>query len=1060
MLTWSKKVPVFVSNCNIRILILVLISIFVAGSAWAASQKDVMLYLPLDGSAGAAIAGGKTEPIVQKELKFTEGKFGQGYLSGARNSELSYSSAGNIDMEAGTVAMWVKSIGWAENDAFMRFWFRIDEKSGYGGKGEGTFLWLYKFSYLAPLYWLVQQQYQESAYASTAAFGVWKPDQWTHIAASWSGPVMRLYVNGCQTGITFSTTPHLLRKFGSVFAIGGESWSAASPSSEKPDNVIDEVYVFRRVLTEAELKALAEKGRASLVESETAPVAVDLDPAYYPSADNLKLGVYLSGRSQSEIQGLSIDFTINNASSGKSLGIPTISHRIEKVNFTKEFDTKKLIPGKYTISVSLKDNSTNVVWTGSANFEKPKRPVWLGNKIGIADKVPAPWTPIIKSGQTIKCWGRAVSYKDSLFPIQMVSQKQPLLAGPVRILAKVNGRSVSPTGVKFQWTKLTEQRAEFVAAGKIDTLPIKVEGWMEYDGLVWTKLSVPAKSNATIEELKLEIPIKPEVAELQHGPLVFGKSEDGKVYKWESPIKFQPFMWIGNEDVGLQWSTGDNYCYELQNSDKQVQMIPGEKETVLRVMMVDHSVPLDRSLEYTFGLHPTPVKPMPNGWRAWDLRINGLWKAGIGEKSEIPSWRLWFTQWNTQNESSHNTGGLYGYPAPGPWARKDLEDIILSQNKRAFLYWNVGSLWRGAPEYPAFRSEWNPRNPAPLPFETAGGYEQGQPFRTVPSFRDWAIWRYWTSLKENPWLVDGITGFYNDVVQGFWGVEPRPDRDGTMRSQHELLGVRELQKRMYVAWKNEWPDKVILNHQSGDSHMSQLAFADIYLTGENYRDNPDLCKDAAYYHVWTLDSCRAELLPHHWGVPILFLPEIASPSVPVDSVYGLEGIKPSEHMVGMLLAHDTIPYPTMANPIPMFRVAALKEAFGWDDQTEFIGYWKTGDLVKLTSDQSEVVVSIYRRPGKVMFVVMNDSDKDASVTLLPNWAKLGIHKPSKLVDAYTATGIPDSPLNKEYLDKGQYVLENPKLPVEKIEIPVVGNAVEFSIGKKNFRCFVAESLGN
>ena len=105
---------------------------------------------------------------------------------------------------------------------------------------------------------------------------------------------------------------------------------------------------------------------------------------------------------------------------------------------------------------------------------------------------------------------------------------------------------------------------------------------------------------------------------------------------------------------------------------------------------------------------------------------------------------------------------------------------------------------------------------------------------------------------------------------------------------------------------------------------------------------------------------------------------------------------------------------------------------------------------------SSVVLSIYRRPGKVMFVLMNNSDEDAKVVLTPDWARLGVAAPQELIDAYTATGIPNAPLDLKLLG-GEGKIKFLKLgtPAETVRLPVTDGRLRLTVEKRNFRALVA-----
>ena len=138
----------------------------------------------------------------------------------------------------------------------------------------------------------------------------------------------------------------------------------------------------------------------------------------------------------------------------------------------------------------------------------------------------------------------------------------------------------------------------------------------------------------------------------------------------------------------------------------------------------------------------------------------------------------------------------------------------------------------------------------------------------------------------------------------------------------------------------------------------------------------------------------------------------------------------------MLLIHDVIPWPANTNPVPFDRLdSERKQTFGWDDETEFIGYWKSRDMVELTADSSPVVVSVFKRPGKVLFAVMNNSDADAQVVLKPNWAKLGVAEPPYLTDVYREIAVETKTLN---------------VPSKAVHEPVRDHALRLTVPRPQF----------
>ena len=391
-----------------------------------------------------------------------------------------------------------------------------------------------------------------------------------------------------------------------------------------------------------------------------------------------------------------------------------------------------------------------------------------------------------------------------------------------------------------------------------------------------------------------------------------------------------------------------------------------------------------------------------------------------------------------ERQAEPSIAGAYGYPSVGfharDWAKNCQENHI-----RFFPYFDMGVVWRAAPDYKFFRSEWCEVAPPPLSITRAGSRDIAGPDHNAASYRDWFLWQTWRTFHDNPWLTANVAGFYLDEVE--WGgrFAKRVGEDGQLHHRTNILGVRELQKRFYNMVKSEWPDRFILNHQSGDPQFSHLGFADCYITGEDFYSDPFITRDANYYRAMDLDNCRANMAAAAWGVPVAFL-SMAAGSPLALMTNNTTGMKCAEHLAGMLLIHDVIPWPANTNPVPFDRLDSVKQTFGWDDETEFIGYWKSRDVVELTADKSPVVVSVFKRPGKVLFAVMNNSDADAQVVIKPNWTKLGVAEPPYLADAYQAIAVETKTLN---------------VPSKTVHEPVQDHAVRLKVAARNFRLLTA-----
>ena len=1030
-------------------IIAIVVSAMVPSMVSGLSRKDLTFYARLAGTPEPAFARGNATPTITGTLKFVDDGKRHGMLTGGPKADLAFDTAGHMDLDACTVAMWVKPVGWSV-DTTLRFFMRVGEDPNAGGPGEGNFIWLYKY-FTYPVWLLVQQDYhQREVYLTGPGSGdsggvyvfAWQAGRWDHIAASWHENEMRVYVNGNYCGTAQTETPRLLRKLGTHFYIGGPN------QQNTADTVISDVFMFNRPLTGAEIKALSDKGQGAIDDKPTWP---DLEAGcdFFPSMDRLRLRLSVVGRRPDAPGNLRAAVTVESRATGRPTQFSRIVTKLQRTRWQTELDTQALEVGAYRVLATLLDGA-QVASQASIDFEKPKRPAWLGTKLGIPTRVPRPWTPIRHRADKLDCWGRTYQWANTLLPSQVHTQKQAVLSRPIGLVATVGGKTVrlGPASVRFKRTAL---KADVTATAPLGPLTVKADTWMEFDGFTWTKLTVTGPATAAVQRLVLEIPYRAEVGTLWHADLKPGNIS-GPVRRTHLAIRACPMSWIGNETGGLQWCAERVYHWPVRRKDHMVELEPGAKETVFRVTFIDGRRTMGKPFEVEFGLVATPVRPYVKGWRT------------------LEPLNIWWPQWARQHKT-HRSGAA-GYPVPSPdgsWRRTLKVMTERGDGKGPFPYMCINTFWRGAPVYRTFRSEWVTSNAAPAPLDmTANEWSAAGVCEAARSFVDWRIWRFYKTFKEHPELAKSIRGMYLDVTSApacgniAHGCGLRT-ADGTLIKRYSLLGTREFQKRLYCLLQKHWPHMMIINHESNNWHMSQVAFAHIFADGESTWRNPPYTIDKLnYYDFVKLADWRSQHMGRQFGQVPLFLPQ---PARRVHGnkklwahVIGETGIPASQHVAGMLLVHDIIPWPAYMNPEPFVRLRKMKDAFGWDDQLRFTGYWTKHSLLKLESDVQPVVASIYRRPGKALIVVMNDSDKPAKVRLTLSPAKLGVKAITKLVDAYAAPSFEykNSDIQAYLAGKGPNVFKMYKSPGRDITVPVGTGGATSTVEPRSFRALVAE----
>ena len=192
-----------------------------------------MLALGLNENSGTTVAdaSGQNNAGTALNTTWTAGRYGRGLAFNGSNSWVTVNDSASLNLVNGlTLEAWVSptvSSGWRvimlkELDAIYEL-YASSSSGPVGGVNSGG--------------------YQE-VFSSTSL----PTNTWSHVAATWDGTTLRLYVNGVQVGSravagTLATTSNPLRigadaKWGEYFA-----------------GTIDEVRVYNRALSAAEIQS-------------------------------------------------------------------------------------------------------------------------------------------------------------------------------------------------------------------------------------------------------------------------------------------------------------------------------------------------------------------------------------------------------------------------------------------------------------------------------------------------------------------------------------------------------------------------------------------------------------------------------------------------------------------------------------------------------------------------------------------------------------------------------------------------------------------------------------
>ena len=705
--------------------------------------------------------------------------------------------------------------------------------------------------------------------------------------------------------------------------------------------------------------------------------------------------------------------------------IPVGSGRMKEVCF----DTRNIPSGCCAFRATFIDRYGTHFDTDVLQDKLREGIPWLGSVEGVRRNVPKPWTPLqtrrTAAGLAVDCWGRRYEFDPNNFAGRIAAAGKAMLAGPVRLLAKVNGKEVRWRDGRLNI--VDDRRDQVILTQEVRSsagLVINARTEMDFDGMVRVDWGLSSRKAVRLDGLTLEVPIPAAHAGyLYHFPGAWGSAKNvGSLPDSGVTMGFRPYIWLGDEERGLAWFSESDKNW-FNRDTKSVTRITREGDRVfLRLHLV--SIPLKLKpgrgagceftglgedvtpggtpslLRYTFGLQATPVKPVKKD--AWDRRIicigqstpgfrprlnisnallDGLVKAGVRTVVIFEHW--------ADAESYTKT--------PHGAALKKIVNACHERSLQVLLYFGflISDI---APEWRDFGKDC-----ITLP---KGGYPV---YHYLPQPEQSA----WRLCLNSPWqdlFADGLAkamaefdadGVYLDGTEYPFGCCNTEHgcgavkADGSIAPTYPIFGVRSVMRRIYDAVRSRKPDGQINIHNSTCMTIPTLAWGTSYWDGEQFQP---VGKGVDISRLLPLDAFRAEFMGRQWGVPAEFL--LAG------SGYNYE------QACSFSLLHDVPVRPGVSDVSVNVTGLALAsaiwkamDAFG-RKEAEWLPYWQNSDYVKASPDGA--YASLYRHPKNgVLAVVSNLADKRASVTVKLNLRRLGLRSGSvRVTDALKGRAVP------------------------------------------------------
>lgn len=605
---------------------------------------------------------------------------------------------------------------------------------------------------------------------------------------------------------------------------------------------------------------------------------------------------------------------------------------------------------------------------------------WIGNKIGVDDNVPIPWTPIsIQSisanSYSVSCWGRKYTFDGSTLIKQIESLNEKVLSSPVtikygnsnswktissKIIKQENGHA------QFEFNSLLKQKNKQITNKTIIDI--------YYDGVIFYHIELSSTQDLS-ESIEINFSIQNNIARHIHRWKNSNQQNPQWWYSGEYPLfdktNFIPYWWVGNQEKGLFWFAESPYNWINYKKNDAVNFSKRSYSDDASVVLnlTDINSYKSHTWTFEFGLQATPVKPMPNNWRSWQLgeipesNINMIWPE-VGKPYALK---------------------FFGYPeARNIDSFNSQVKKLKSENKKVLVYNALTYLSHATPEWKQFQQIWDIDALSDAGGDVrAYGADYSRINITDDKFQDFIVWKSYKFMKDTD-----IDGYYLDNCM-ITNINNKKEVRSFKSSSEKLpyfpiMESRKLFERFYKTVKSERSNKLVLAHSSARIVPPILGFSDAVIDGEQFRQQRTKVK-GDYLEKVDLETFQSEFLGAQYGFPIIFLPVF-------DAIY-YKTYYPTRYLAAILLQHDILVWPQASVYVVWSERYKLLSEFPEYETASFKAYYSNEKI--LSSDTKNVIGSVYKNNRNEYLCIvsnLNNIDFKGEITFTDSQHVLDYYK--------------------------------------------------------------------
>jgi hypothetical protein len=650
---------------------------------------------------------------------------------------------------------------------------------------------------------------------------------------------------------------------------------------------------------------------------------------------------------------------------------------------------------KQNVTFEIKVKNGLLAERGDSEPWRHSRLRWLNSTAGLDDHPVEPYSALNQNDNAVlEASGKKITAGKAVLPSSIiVGETEVLNRNMVLTIEGDPGeeqfsapeyRNVMNNGGKLSgdWTSRSEH------------FQVKGRGLAESDGYLRYKFRLKATNDIRLQDIRLEIPFRIEIAEYMIGMGLPGTAIPRRHRsRWEGP---EDSFWIGNTRAGL-WVElrGSSYHGPLLNlyhppppeswdnhGKGGFSIEQKDSEVLATVFSGERELKKGDELVYEFALLITPVKTLNPVSQFRDRYFHYAAEPDPGKADLEAGVRIV----NLHHANRFNPFINYPFKAVG-----DLKSFVDRNHEKGLkvkLYYTIRELTNHVTEIWALRS---------LGDEIFGkGQGGGYPWlreHLVSGYRpQWYQHSDDTTVDASILTAPGDSRWINYYIEGLAWLVRNVDIDGLYLD--DVTFDRHIMKRMKKVMEAEKPGCIIdLHSNTGFSKGPVKQYAEYFPYVDKLWFGESFLYNEMSYENWLVEVS---------GIPFGLMG---------DMLHG--GGNP---WLGMVFGMTTrLPWSTegvTCNPIAIWKI--------WDDfgieQSQMSGPWDEDPVIE--TDLPDVKATAYLKDGRVLISIGNFSDETHKVKLQIDWDRIGIHPNGALLTA---------PVIKDFQKSQQFDVSDPIL---------------------------------